>query len=247
MGLAGPSVVFFLNAASFLGTVLVLALWRPGRIHKLKQGVLAAFRSGIVYVVRAGHLRGPLARVGVLCFFSSFAIALLPIIARDRMHLGAAEYGVLLGAFGFGALMGGASVPFVRQFLPPGAIVGWGTALAACGLAGLACAPSLVTGMMALPAYGFAWISSMVNLNVAVQTSVPSDLRGRAMAFYITVFQGSFAMGSLTSGFAAKAVGVGGALLVAATMLLIWVPISLKLPIPMSTSAQDLSNVDDEV
>jgi hypothetical protein len=52
----------------------------------------------------------------------------------------------------------------------------------------------------------------MVNLNVAVQTSVPAEFRGRIIAIYLTVLQGSFALGSLTAGLVAKWTGIPAAL-----------------------------------
>ena len=48
---------------------------------------------------------------------------------------------------------------------------------------------SLVAGVL-LFFSGAAWVGVLVNFNVAVQTSVPDWVRGRALAFYLLAFQG---------------------------------------------------------
>ena len=46
---------------------------------------------------------------------ASAALALLPLIARDRLGGGPVVYGLLLGAFGVGALLGAFLVHPLRQ------------------------------------------------------------------------------------------------------------------------------------
>ena len=54
---------------------------------------------------------------------------------------------------------------------------------------------------------GAAWVGVLVNFNVAVQTSVPDWVRGRALAFYLLAFQGVLAFDGALWGWLAGVIG----------------------------------------
>jgi len=54
---------------------------------------------------------------------------------------------------------------------------------------------------------GMAWVGVFINFNVAVQTSVPAWVRGRALSFYLLIFQGMLALDGLLWGWLAGIVG----------------------------------------
>ncbi len=68
---------------------------------------------------------------------------------------------------------------------------------------------------------GAAWLALLSNLNSTVQTSVPSRMRGRALATYMLVFFGGMAGGSLLWGTVASHIGVQRTLVCSSAALLL--------------------------
>jgi predicted MFS family arabinose efflux permease len=143
-------------------------------------------------------------------------LALMPIIARP---FGARGYGVLLGCFGLGALIGAAALPRVREKLSVDGVV----VFAILVFAGMTFAAGRVQVFSALCAVmlvaGVAWIGILACLNVAAQTMCPSYLRARALSMYLLVLQGGMAVGATLWGALAKQLGIANALAVAAVVL----------------------------
>lgn len=227
VGSVGAAPVFFINASSFLGTVVVLITWHGVAPAVHGTGFWRAVTDGLGYVRRAAHLHSPLVRLSFFALLSSAPLALLPLLARERLSLQASQYGMLLGFFGLGSLLGGAFVPAMRRSIGASNIVTAGAGVMGIALAALGSAGNFGTAAAALFAGGFAWVSSMVNLNVAVQMSVPAAVRGRIMSVHLTIFQGGFALGALAAGWVAKHFGIpptlelfgaGLAILAAATL-----------------------------
>ena len=208
VGTIGAAPVFFINAASFLGTVLVLSLWRGVAPAARADGFWRSIFDGLRHARDATHLHSPFLRLSSLALGISASLALLPLLARENLGLGAAEYGSLLGIFGIGSLLGGGASPWLRRLFGPSRTVSSATLVAGIALGLLGSAPSFLPAAIALFLGGFAWVSSMVNLTVVVQTSVPAAFRGRIIAIHLTVVQGSFALGSLIAGLVAKWTGI---------------------------------------
>ena len=213
----GCGTTFMLNALSFLGVILFLYRWnRPMETRPKTQRVWSAIGDGFSYVRESGLAKSVLLRTGTFSVAAVAMLALLPLIARPY---GATGYGVLLGCFGLGALLGALALPRLREKLSVDGVVGAaivifaGTTFAA-GRAetfALLCAVMLVAGA--------AWIGILACLNVAAQTMCPAYVRARALSFYLLVLQGGMAVGATLWGALAKRIGVPDALGVAAVAL----------------------------
>jgi MFS family permease len=213
----GCGTTFLLNALSFFGVILFLYRWkRPVEARGTPQRVWSAVADGFTYVRESGLAKSVLLRAGTFSVAAVAMLALLPIIARP---FGARGYGVMLGCFGLGALLGAAAMPKVRERLSvdglvAAAILVFAGMTFAAGRAEtfpLLCAVMLVAGM--------AWIGILACLNVAAQTMCPTYLRARALSFYLLVLQGGMALGATMWGALAKRVGVPDALTMAAVVL----------------------------
>ena len=75
----------------------------------------SAVVTGLRYVGETPAIRAILVRSAVFGIAASAALALLPLIARDRLGGGPVVYGLLLGAFGVGALLGAFLIHPLRQ------------------------------------------------------------------------------------------------------------------------------------
>lgn len=234
----GPATVFFLNAASFLGTVFVLITWkRPAVCHKA-EGVLKTLGEGFAFAVFSPVMRAPLLRVSAFAFAASAVWAVLPLLARESLKTGALGYGCLLGSFGLGSIVTGGLVPGLRHRFHPDRLAGPAIIVLALVLISLGTMRNFPTAVIALFAGGMAWVGVLIQFNVAVQISVPAGIRGRAMSFYLVCFQGSLGLGSAFNGWVATHVGVSHALVLAGILLLAGLPLIFFLPLPKALSPQ---------
>jgi len=215
---AGPAAVFGLNALSYLGVLAVLWRWRRRPQDDLGAGeqVLGAIGAGVRYVRFAPPLQAVLVRTALFILPASALWALLPVVARGRLSMGATGFGLLLGALGIGSVAGAVLLPRLRRAVPIDRRVVAGTGLFALATVALAVLSSPVLVWLAMAGAGVAWLAILTSLNVAVQTAVPRWVRARALAVYLLVFQGGLAAGSALWGVVAARLGERTALLVAA-------------------------------
>ena len=104
---AGIGTAFLLNTLSFLGVIFVVARWKRAGVKRTTppETVTGATVAAIRYVRFSPAVRIVLVRAGTAMFFASCLLALLPAIAH-RMNGSPVGYGVLLGCFGGGAVLG---------------------------------------------------------------------------------------------------------------------------------------------
>src|SRR5207253_4955924 len=97
----------------------VLFLWNrtsePSRLPR--ERLNRAIVSGIRYIANSPSIRIVLARTLVTGVIGGSVSALMPLVARDLLHGGAQTYGIMLGAFGMGAVIGALNIGHVRKRL----------------------------------------------------------------------------------------------------------------------------------
>ncbi len=230
---AGPAAVFLLNAVSFLGVLVVLFRWRRPRVTSdaPPEDMLGATAAGLRYVRHAPALQAVLVRMAVFILGASALWALLPLVVRQELGLGASGYGIVLGSLGFGAVGCALLLPRLRRALAVdrlttvATLVFAGTTLA---LAYLHIVPLLLLCTMA---GGMAWLAMMSSLTVAAQTASPAWVRARALGIYLLVTQGLMAVGSFGWGALAQQFGSGTALSIAALVLVCGTVATVRWPL----------------
>jgi len=213
---AGVAAAFVVNFVSFFGVILVVARWkRPIRNRTAPRETLAgATVAAIRYVRHSPAILTVLVRTGVVMFFSSALFALLPSVARSVSDT-AIGYGLLLGCFGAGAIVGALVMQSARdrwstEVIVSAGVVVLGVAIAAIG--GLHRLSSLAPVMLI---GGAAWVIFISLINSLVQNLAPDWVRARVLAIFILVYQGSFAFGSAAWGAVAQRAGIHAALVCA--------------------------------
>jgi MFS family permease len=95
---AGIGAAFLVNALSFAGVIWVVARWkRPPRTRTVPVETIAgATIAALRYVRHSPGIRALTARSGIVMFFASAVLALLPTLAH-RASDSPLGYGVLLG------------------------------------------------------------------------------------------------------------------------------------------------------
>src|SRR5579872_3630368 len=104
---AGIGAAFVSNTLSFLGVILVVARWKRPAVKRATppETITGATVAAIRYVRYSPAVRIVLLRAGTAMFFASGLLALLPYVAK-RLNTSPVGYGVLLGCFGCGAVLG---------------------------------------------------------------------------------------------------------------------------------------------
>jgi len=226
----GPGVTFLLNGVSFLGVVVVLKKWKKTqRTSTLKEErMVSAMRAGIRYIRHAPEVRSVLVHTMFFSFFCSPLWAFLPIVSKEHLSLGSSGYGILLGFFGFGALLGAPFLPVLRQRFSLNLVVLFASnifALVMVAMANLHSFPFLATVMTV---GGMAWLILISTLIAVVQSVIPSWVRGRVLSVHMITFFGGLAGGSALFGFIAGLAGISSTLNVVAGFLVIATIITWK-------------------
>jgi len=240
---AGPAMAFFSNAASYLATILAIGSWKPKPVeHRLSEDILGAIRAGVRYLLHAPRLQAPIIRSIAFNLCASAVWPLLPLLARDVLKTTAVGYGSLLAMFGLGSVVAAVFLPRLRSLFALDLLLGAGALLSAAAFFGLwHCRTVWQAGGLLFFA-GIAWVGVLVNFNVAVQTSVPDWVRGRALSFYLLAFQGVIALDGALWGWLAGRIGiqasfgVAGAGLVVGLVLIRFFPLVIDETIDLRPS-----------
>jgi MFS family permease len=231
---AGVAAAFAVNAVSYLGLIAVLLRWRPppreARLPREPLGL--AIVAGVRYVAMSPGLGRILLRSFAFGLAAIALLALLPLVARNLVGGGPLTYGVLLGAFGIGAVGGAVLNPGLRSLLSTEGVVRAAFAGFALAAATAAWSPSAwITGAGMLVG-GASWVLALSLFNTTVQLSTPRWVVGRALALYQTATFGGMALGAWLWGLLAEAQGLDVALYAAAGTLVAGGVIGLRLPLP---------------
>jgi MFS family permease len=240
ISLAGVATAFVANFVSFFGVILVVARWkRPVRRRSAPpESFSGATVAAIRYVRHSPAILTVLLRTGVPIFFSSALFALLPTVSRSVNH-NATGYGLLLGCFGGGAIIGALVMQSSRDRWAMESIVS--TSVVTLGLVILAMSGlhRLSTLAAIMLVGGAAWIIFISLINALVQNLAPDWVRARVLAIFILIYQGSYALGTAAWGAVAQRSGVGTALVYAGIGTIVTAAVALFAQLPDSTA--DLS------
>lgn len=221
VALAGPGLVFGLNALSFVGVIVALLVWkRPSTTVRVREPLGPALRAGLRYVRAGPIVRRILLRSALFAFPASALWALLPVAAQEELGVNSSGYGLLLGLLGVGALVGVAVFPLVRARFSSSVVLAGSALVFGLGMVAVRWWPLAVVLPLLLFA-GAAWIATLTTLNAAAQLSLAPWVRARGMSVYLLVFMGSQAVGSLLWGVLASLWGAGNVLVIGAGLLVL--------------------------
>ena len=236
---AGARAAFLVNAISYLGLIIVLAGWkRPPRPNQLPpEGMVQAMVAGLRFARLSQSIQTVLVRSAVFGFFAAALWALIPLVARELLHGGAATYGFLLAAFGGGAVAGAFVGAEVRsRYSVEVTVVAASAAFAGATLV-VAFSVYVVATLAALIVAGAAWVIALSTFNVTVQLRAPRWVVGRAMAIYQAGVFAGLALGAWLWGILAEQHGLFMGLAAPALGLGLTVLLGRVLPMPSSSTA----------
>ena len=204
-----PGVALIVAAVFF--APMFVAMLRMARSHPPLPGVPERLLSGVTiglrFVRHSAPMRALLLRNLVFSACASAFWALLPVIARDQLGLGAGGFGLLSASFGIGAIVGALSVAGLLQHQSMNRIVTQAVRLWAVAMVLVALASDTPLALVGAGCAGAAWVYVFASLSTGTQTSAPAWVRARALAMNIVTTQGCLALGSAVWGAVASGVG----------------------------------------
>jgi len=206
----GQYYTYLINAITYLAVILALIWMGPvaqaaNPMHRARVS-LSSIREGLQFILTQPIIFSTMILDFFATFFSS-ANTLMPIIARDVLHVGAIGYGWLSAAQSIGAMLAALIVSQIEQIRRQGAIflgsvVAFGLATIAFGLAG-----SFAIAMMALIVVGASDSVSMIIRNTIRQLQTPDYIRGRMTGINQIFFMGGPQLGEVEAGLVAQLFG----------------------------------------
>lgn len=208
IGQLGVEGVYWANAATFLAVIAALLLMRVVEQHtdQRPQITIAAMTEGLKFVRRARMIYSTMLLDFFATFFSS-ATALLPVFAREVLHVGPEELGILYAAEAVGSLLAGVAISSLGEIRRKGWVLLWSVAAygAATAIYGFSQDFWLSLLMLGLVGVGDS-ISTVLRVSIR-QLFTPDHIRGRMTSVNMIFFMGGPQLGNMEAGLLAAAVG----------------------------------------
>ena len=235
----GTGSALITSALFFTLMIVAVRTWKPRdlALPGVPESLFSGVQSGLRFARHSRPMRALIIRNLSFCVCASSLWALLPVIARDQLHLGAGGYGLLSASFGIGAVVGALSIPGQLQRQSLNAVVTSGVLL--WTVATLLIAATDITAIALLGAFGsgVAWVCVLASLSAGTQSTAPAWVRARAVAMNLVAVQASLALGSVLWGTVASAGGTRLALAASATIMFMLHVLNRKIRVAMGNEA----------
>lgn len=227
----GAQWAFALNASSYfvvIGVLIVIRGTSDGRVIDTGQRFVARVRAGAQHLRSSPPIVACCVAIVAVAGLGSPLFSYLPVIGTDELGIDGAGLGLLFGAAGAGSVLFTPMLLTVaprlrRSLLLAGSMTLYGGAVVASGLA-----PSFPLAVVALLAFGGAYLSIASTINTTIQLVVDEKQRGIVIALYIGCLTGALPVGIFVWGLVADRVGIrpttvgaGVALLLATAALVV--------------------------
>jgi MFS family permease len=205
----GQGIAYLFNSISFLAVILALILM--GSVEQdtlLGSGVnLKAMGDGVRFIFSRPLILSTMLMDFVATFFAS-ANTMLPIVARDILHVGKAGYAWLTSAQAIGSVFAGLVVSQIRDLRRQGPVFLWSVVLFGLATIWFGLSTSFAVAMVALLLIGAGDAVSTVIRNTIRQLQTPDHIRGRMTSVNQIFFMGGPQLGEVEAGFVASVFGV---------------------------------------
>ncbi|HZC46689.1 MAG TPA: MFS transporter [Candidatus Acidoferrum sp.] len=200
----GVTGCFMLNGVSYLAVIWSLLQMELPRRERREFGatMMRQVRLGLSYVWRHRPTLWLLVLVAINMGIGLQYSVLIPVFARDLLHVGAHGYGFLMAAQGLGAVVG--AIVMNSRSTAPRALrqnLVFGIFCMAIATAGFGLSTWMSVSLLTQFFIGVGLMNHMVTTNTLLQMFVTDELRGRVMSIYTLSFIGSAPLGSLAVGY----------------------------------------------
>jgi MFS family permease len=227
----GYSGNFFLNAASFFAVLAALLLLRTPTLRAIPRPggrLLDSVREALQFVRHDAVLPTVVPAYAALLFFGPSAALALPVFAKQILHVGPTQLGVLFSAIGAGTVVGALFLASLADTIHHGRLVFVSILLWTVALAVFGWSDSLRVSVPALFVLGAAQNVAGATTVTLLQMRVPLEMRGRAMSLNTLLIMcirplGDFPAGAVMGWLGFRPAVLLGAILVGALSLALFV------------------------
>jgi len=194
----------------------------PPRKNHESPSFWAAMFDGFRYVNKNRLLIVLLTVPAFLSLLGLPFIVLMPVFARDLLHVGASGLGFLMAGAGLGAVS--AALILAARGVPEhrGAYILSCASLFSLCLILFARAHSFWWAFCLLAVMGAMMVGTLTLTNTTLQMTTPPELRGRIMSMYYMAMTGLMPLGSLQAGAIAEVLGARFALAFGGAVCLVY-------------------------
>ena len=217
-----PWAVFFLTSASFIAMIIILnRLPRKSDVsqhnkheHQKQtslppENIIRAIRVQIRYIRYSQAARVLIVRAGLFTLCSSALLSLLPFLAKHELGLDSTGFGLLLGSFGMGAIVGGIVIlPRLRPKTSVESLITGSVALLSIVTFAIGYIQDFRILCIAMALGGASYITILSTFYTMGIKSAPKWIGARVLAIYLLILNGGLAIGSVIWGTVANVFGI---------------------------------------
>ena len=213
---AGEGICFLINAISYVFVISSLLMMKVEKkeARRKESNIMTDFREGLNYTFGFAPIKYLILLLALVSLLGSSYQVLIPVFAKEVLHGGSDTYGFLMGASGFGALIGALFLASRESVLKLGRLVPAATTLFGAGLIALSFINDFNFSVILMIIIGLGLMLQTAASNTILQTITDDDKRGRVLGFYTIAVMGTAPFGSLLAGYLAKVVGTPAAILI---------------------------------
>ncbi|MBK9389700.1 MAG: MFS transporter [Bacteroidetes bacterium] len=206
---AGEGMCFLINGFSFMCVIISLLFMKLEKKELVikKSDIREELKDGFSYVFGFLPIRHIILLLGLVNVMVMFYSTLMPVFAKEILGGDSHTYGFLMGAAGFGALMGALFLASRETVLKLGRIIPAAVILFGTGLIVLSFSRIFSLSFLVMIFVGMGLMLQAASSNTILQTITDDDKRGRVMSFYTMAVMGTAPFGSLLAGWLAKTIG----------------------------------------
>ena len=218
--LVGPGWQYLGVGGSYLGSALILlVIGRSARTAEPQREPVLRNLVGYIRFLRENRVIMALMCLTSITEVLGFShMTMLPVFAKEVLHVGPAGLGYLTAVRQAGGLLGLALLANLRDYRRKGLLMFIIATAFGIGLMGFSLSTALVYFIVVLAAVNACAMSVDTLYKTLMQSNVPDEQRGRAMGSWVLSI-GVAPVGHLGVGGLATALGAQGALLVNGAML----------------------------
>jgi len=238
----GVTAAFVTNAVSYLFMLYPLWIWKaPKRADDFpRENLGRSIAAGLRYISMSPNISRVIFRAFVFCVGAISLLSLLPLVVRERLHGNATDYGVILGAFGLGGILGAVFSNRLRLMFSNEILARLAFTVNALCVFSVAFSERFWVVALATMGCGACWVTTLSLMNTTVQLSTPRWVVGRALSIYMTMTFTGMSLGSWMWGRLVQDYHIQTTLLIAGFVLLMGILLGFFVPLP-DTEKRDLS------
>lgn len=216
----GPTLTFLLFALSFLAGISSLVAWKRRRRRGglPPEHFVAAVRAGVQFVRHTPAMQAAIVRAMAYFLPAAAPWAMLPLVVREQLGLGAGSFGLLLGLMGAGGVTSGMLLPRMRVHASRSSIVLYSGLLSAAGMLCIGATRHWAFAALGMYLFGIGWVTSSSTTQAAALLVAPAWVRARALAIYQLWWNGALALGLMVWGILSEYIGLQQSMVAAAAL-----------------------------